>query len=77
MKRIRVVSTLESSSNEEHGLDVDGECEASPTWRRRLVRPQEGPHLVDRLLEQVLRLSPGESRRLRLRRERGDVSTDV
>src|SRR2546426_4347481 len=52
---------------------VSGCCEASPTWRHRLVRPQEGAHLVDRLLEQVLRLSPGKYRRLGLRRERGNV----
>src|SRR2546427_8984640 len=41
---------------------VSGCCEASPTWRHRLVRPQEGAHLVDRLLEQVLRLSPRKYR---------------
>src|SRR5438094_10417637 len=52
---------------------VSGCCAASPTWRHRLVRPQEGAHLVDRLLEQVLRLSPRKYRRLRSRRERGNV----
>src|SRR5439155_5052630 len=45
----------------------------SATGRHRLVRPQKRAHLVDRLLEQVLRLSPGKYRRLGLRRERGNV----
>src|SRR5262249_29177869 len=39
----------------------------------RPVRSQKDAHLVDRLLEQVLRLSPREDRRLGLRRERGNI----